>query len=335
MKNLRNGLFSVLAPALIVSLLQPKTAYAWGEVGHETIAAIALQHLNPAVKVKVQNLMGNTDFVESALWADKIKYVASWCHTAPYHFADIPENEDYLDTLKSGGRGCSGKPDVVQALLKAESQLADSSNSKADRFAALKFMIHFVGDLHQPLHVGRPEDRGGNTISINWFDKKTNLHSVWDTYMIRSVHDSEFGAMSVPEQAAWYANYIDTDRGEAKEAVDPGAWLEDSLLARGSSYSGYDDEDSYQQKNIKLIERQLKAAGYRLASWLNLVLADSYHLSVQDTQLRSSIAAICPNFEDSIDLTEAGMFRQVTAQLKGILTLSRKKACSEEYQDLD
>ena len=332
---LRSPLQLALVASLLMCSLSSQIAHAWGEVGHETIAAIALKHLNPDVKAKVEDLLGSDDFVTSALWADKIKYVSAWCHTAPYHFADIPDQADYLDTLKNESGTCSGKPDVIQALLKAETQLTSAESSKADKLAALKFMIHFVGDLHQPLHVGRPSDKGGNEISITWFDKETNLHSVWDTYLINSAHSDDFGSKSIEEQADWYAGYLDGARQNEGEMIDPASWLAESKSARVDAYSGYDDQPSYQKKNIQLIERQIKAAGYRLASWLNSTLSDSYQMSAADSAFRSNIKAICPEFENSIELTQYSLFDRMKIQMSTVVPFSHKKACSQEFQDLD
>lgn len=334
---------SWIAPVAVgLGLLLPQSkAMAWGEVGHETIAAIALKHLDPAVKAKIQDLLGDGDFVESALWADKIKYVAAWCHTAPYHFADIPEDEDYFSTLQNDDGSCSGKPDVIQALLQAETQLASTANTRADRRNALKFLIHFVGDLHQPLHVGHPDDLGGNKIPLTWADKKTNLHSVWDTYMIKSAHADDFGSMTVAEQADWYAANLDSDTAIASEVVDPAAWLNESLHNRVSAYTGYDDESVYQEQNLPIIERQLKAAGYRLAAWLNAVLANEkgYLASQAERALRQHIVAICPDFEDTIDLTESSAYTLFELRLDAFVPWARvsprSRACSEAFQDLD
>src|SRR4051794_33270928 len=152
-------------------------ADAWGPEGHAIVADIAEAHLTPAAAAQVTRLLALEDrqhLDHVASWADGIR--ASHRETAPWHFVDIP-----LDAVNyDPARDCAGGNCVVSKISQFTAVLANGSAVDADRLNALKWVVHFVGDIHQPLHAEDHDDRGGNDVRLTYFSKSTNLHSIWD-----------------------------------------------------------------------------------------------------------------------------------------------------------
>jgi hypothetical protein len=184
----------------------PSAALAWGASGHEIVSAIAHGELTPAEREKVSELLNAAqlpDFVKVGSWADA--YRITHRHTGPWHYVNIPLEATGYDEDRDchdNGRGQRAKEVtcVVAKIEQFRQQLADKSLPSADRGMALAFLIHFVADLHQPLHASNNNDRGGNDVPATFFGQSTIvysgktyplvLHAVWDTSLI----DRLFGA---------------------------------------------------------------------------------------------------------------------------------------------
>jgi len=163
------------------------------------------------------------------------------------------------------------------AVVQAQEVLRSRNSDNKTKGTALRFILHILSDLHQPLHAGRSEDRGGNDIKLNWFGKDTNLHAVWDSGMISSAHSENFAGKPENERVSWYANYLENKFGEKADpcSADLLSWFNTSLALRQVSYSGYEnDNDSYMEASLPTLEKQLLAAGKHMACVLNLALLD-------------------------------------------------------------
>ena len=242
-----------------ISVILSGQAWGWGCTGHEVVALIALNHLRPDVKANVEQLLSTQthDYAGrfcSDLSLDPIAYYATWAddyrgshpETAPWHFWDIPLSKTTAAANQYCDKGC-----VVQALNDQLAILRDSSQDQQKRAMALMFVIHFAGDLHQPLHAEDNNDRGGNCVPVNFFGDNTketnagtgaytpNLHGVWDTQLVENV-----GGISKRNQAGVeaFAQKIDTDKAKtikkaAAERIDFVAWGNQShSLARKDPY---------------------------------------------------------------------------------------------------
>src|SRR5580698_1191372 len=167
MKNLVVGIAAVCIAVGLIS---------WGRTGHNVIGRIAAGHLTDKAKAGVAALLGNEGLADVASWADdnRDRTTASW------HFINV---ELGLSFDEFNGQ-VESKEDVYTVLVKEEGILADEKASREDRVNALKYVVHFVGDIHQPMHVSRAEDKGGNTIQVQYDGQGTNLHSLWDTKML-------------------------------------------------------------------------------------------------------------------------------------------------------
>jgi len=154
----------LLATSIALALLAPASAFAWGQCGHRVVGHLADERLDPAVAAKVKELLGGETLAMVSNWADEVRTDPRY-HKGSWHYTSVPDGETYADKERGGGEG---KEDIVQAIALNLKILGDAERSKEERGIALRWIAHLVGDLHQPLHVGRSEDKGGNTIICRW-----------------------------------------------------------------------------------------------------------------------------------------------------------------------
>jgi hypothetical protein len=152
--------------------------FPWGIRGHRIVARIAENHLTENARKKVNKLLAEDTLPKVANEPDSFRSDSKWKCAAPFHYVSIEDKENYL----SAGKNAKG--DIVRALFYFEDVLRNKKSTPAMKTVALKWLVHLVGDLHQPLHVGRACDRGGNSTEVGWFKAKTNLHKVWDVELI-------------------------------------------------------------------------------------------------------------------------------------------------------
>jgi len=167
---------SLSALACLMLFLSSGPALAWGPEGHEVVAALAAANLTPSARAQVSALLGGDSMIVlDANWADEIR--TDQPQTAPWHYVNIPLNAPGYDPR----RDCADGRCVVAQIERNEHVLADRSASKAARADALRFLIHFIADVHQPLHAA---DNGGNAFTVFLRGKHTNLHHVWDNDVV-------------------------------------------------------------------------------------------------------------------------------------------------------
>lgn len=252
---------------ILMALLLSHTVWAWGPQGHMIVAQVAENNLSPKARAAVAKILGNQSLADVANWADFIKGKKEWAHTKPWHFVDIPDGEDY-STVDHSHDG-----DVVGAITDMTDVLRDPSSDSESRVNALKFIVHFVGDIHQPLHVGRPEDRGGNDVRITFEGRNANLHQLWDSIMI----------MKSPMDHEEYAEWLENGKAFAPPYDLPffsfSTIIAEDMAARGAIYDfslspqgNIQVTQKYYKENVDLMNHQLLTGGKRLATLLNSVL---------------------------------------------------------------
>src|SRR5712692_7044039 len=166
--------FNRVGAATLVSLILASQALGWGQEGHRVVASIAERHLTTQARAKVQEILGaDSSLVAVATWADDVRNFRP--ETRPWHFIDIPLKDSAIDPQ----RDCNNGNCVTAAISHFIGVLKDSSTTPDAKREALKFIVHFVGDLHQPLHCEDNKDRGGNQKKITFFGQPGNLHSTW------------------------------------------------------------------------------------------------------------------------------------------------------------
>lgn len=259
----------------MLGALTPKAPFSpagapWGANGHRIVAAIAERHLLPITKMRIAELVGPSPLARFGEWADKYRASPEGQHTYSWHFVSIPDGGHYqAESFDEPG-------DVLEALLYQERILADTSQTAEARAMALKFIVHFMGDMHQPLHVGRAEDRGGNDVEVTWFGAPTNLHSVWDSRML------DFLGLSYTEYTA-FLDLAAADQIAMWTEGDYVSWAQDAMDVRSTVYALPQAEEGgvprlgwdYLDAATPIIEAQLLKAGLRLAAVLNRVLGGS------------------------------------------------------------
>ena len=254
-KPLPIQLFFAAAAMALVTVSAP--AYAWGSEGHQVIAGMAQAKLTPAAKAEVDRLLalepGET-LVSISTWADEHRSPT----TGAWHYVNFPRDTCTYDAQ----RDCPDGQCVVGAI-QTQLQVLGSNASAEKRLNALKYVVHFVGDIHQPLHAGYQDDKGGNKYQVQAFGKGSNLHALWDSGLIKHLNeDTEVLAARLAKlpKTAKPANVIQI----AEESC--------RLVGQAGFYPGHVIDSQYVQKVTPLMEQQLKAASERLAALLNQVL---------------------------------------------------------------
>lgn len=252
---------SELMIQFLIILALPLTTHAWSLTGHRVVGQIAENHLEAESLKKVKALLGHETMAEASNWADFIKSEPKWKKANPWHYVTVSDGKTYKDMKKSKDG------DVVWAINHFCKQLKNKKSTKTEKQQALKFLIHFVGDIHQPLHVGTGHDRGGNEVSIEWFGEKTNLHRVWDDLLIK-MQD-----YSYTEYTKWIDHAKDKDIKKWKsDSIE--TWVKESKDLRKDVYDivknkekyKHHGEYKYNHKNIKNLNQSLLKAGHRLAA---------------------------------------------------------------------
>lgn len=249
----------------------------WGKDGHAIVAQIAWDELSPEARGEIRTLLGDSGLAEVASWADMVRREPNYEWSAPLHYVNMPADADaYIHSRDCPEQGC-----VVSAIDHFSKILAERNNSPQDRGEALMFIVHFVGDIHQPLHGGRAEDRGGNSIEVTFLGESTNLHRVWDFGIIEAATDTPW-----PEQAkALESEITDQDRIAWLASVTPDNWIasagrwafESHRLAEQYAYTVHSGDElgqTYIDHCDPIVDVRLKQAGIRLASVLEACLVD-------------------------------------------------------------
>lgn len=252
-----------MTKATLVLLLVPALAFSWGKTGHRVVGQIAENHLSPKAAKAVRELLGPDSLAEVSNWADEIRSDPSWKRADPWHYVNIPDGETY-EAMSKNPAG-----DVIVALKKFEATLRNPAAPKEERIQALKFMVHMIGDLHQPLHAGKRDDLGGNRVSVHWFRgvEATNLHTVWDDLLI------EQEKLSFTE----WTRFLDhPTAAELKDwqASSYVAWMEESFKLRDRCYDFKPElplSYEYVYKSLPIVKQRLLQAGVRLAGTLNSI----------------------------------------------------------------
>ena len=271
----------------------PASALAWGYEGHEVIAAIARSYLTPTAKAQVDALLATDqdsltahDMLSEATWADAYRG-AGHKETAAWHFVDIeldhPDLKSACFGYPSPGALASQGPAqdcIVDKIDAFSKELASPSTSSAERLLALKYLLHFVGDVHQPLHASDNHDRGGNCVLLGMSGPRTvNLHSYWDTAVVQAMGSDPQAV------AAKLVQTITPDELAAWRKSDPKAWAMESYeVAKARVYTigskpGCNNDTSpvilppgYDEAAVQTAAVQLQKAGVRLAMVLNQAL---------------------------------------------------------------
>ncbi len=234
----------------------------WSKTGHRTTGEVAQAHLSRRAKRAIFKLLDGQDLAKVSTFGDDIKSDKNFKKYSPWHYVNFPSDKKYTEVAPSE------HGDIVVGIQKCIAVLKDKKSSREDKVFYLKFLVHLMGDLHQPLHVGHAEDKGGNDIQLQWFKKGTNLHRVWDSNMI-----DQYG-MSYTE----LASSLPKLNKKQKEYIQSGSlydWVEESQDLANKVYASVKigDNLSYRYSYVwwGTVESQLQKGGLRLAKVLNSI----------------------------------------------------------------
>lgn len=254
-KNMKIRVISIF----ILSIFSLSQALAWGQTGHRAVGEVASFYLKKKVEKKVSEILNRESLAVASVWMDNIKSDDSWDYAKPWHYVTIPDGMTYEESEKNPDG------DIIMMIEKITEELKAGNLDAKTEQEKLKMLIHLVGDIHQPCHVGGRDDMGGNAVRLKWFGQNSNLHRVWDSDMI----DSK--AFSYTE----LANAVNiTTKEEIKtlqnSTIDD--WYKEAMALREQVYELPEDMNlryEYSYKNWDTVQDQLKKAGIRLAGLLN------------------------------------------------------------------
>lgn len=233
----------------------------WGQTGHRATGKIAENNLTKTAKRRINKLLEGESLAFVSTYADEIKsdrekYGAFYT----WHYVNMPFDTRYEDAVKNP------KGDLVTGINKCVEVLKNEKSSIEDKRFYLKMLVHLVGDLHQPMHIGKKEDKGGNSIQVQWHGKGTNLHRIWDGDMIREWNMS-------------YVELADNARDLSKEQIkvlQKGSvidWVHDTHKLTKKVYASVKSGDKlryrYSYDYFPVVREQLQKGGLRLAKLLN------------------------------------------------------------------
>ena len=241
-------------------LVAATNAPDWAKTGHRATGAIAQKYLTKTADRKVRELLDGHSLAFVSNYADEIKSDKAYWKYSAWHYVNFPFGAKYETSPKSE-RG-----DIIMAIDSCVTVLKNPKSTRADKVFYLKLLVHFIGDLHQPLHIGLADDKGGNTFQVRWFDKGTNLHHVWDEDLI------EFYNMSYTELSE---NTDELTEEQLKE-IQSGTvldWMYESRAICEDIYKntkvGEKLRYGYPYRYMNTVRSQLQKGGIRLATLLN------------------------------------------------------------------
>ncbi|HEX6983365.1 MAG TPA: S1/P1 nuclease [Balneolaceae bacterium] len=230
----------------------------WGKTGHRIVGEVAAHYLTPKAQKAVNRVLGHESMAIASIWMDQIRSNPKYDYTHDWHWVTIPEGMTYAETEKNPNG------DIIWAIQTIIDDLKSGELPSKKEERKLKMLIHLVGDIHQPLHVGTGKDMGGNRTYVAWFGESSNMHRVWDSDMI------DFTKLSYTEYSA-AINHPAKKQIKKWQNATVLDWAYEAMKLRDEVYDlpdrrlGYE----YQYKHHDLLNRQLLKGGVRLAGVLN------------------------------------------------------------------
>ena len=242
--------------------------FAWGQKGHDVTAYIAEQHLTPAARAAVESLLDGKSIVYWANWLDNASHQRPLAYTKTWHYKNIDEGVRYEEAPANPAG------DAVTAIKSRIEILNDPNTTAEERRLALKILIHVVGDLHMPLHMGHATDLGGNRIKVKFFNRDNNLHAVWDSSIPESAHKWSY--------TEWQQQ-IDRANPADEAAIISGSvddWAKETVAIASDIYTYFQPDCNISYNEVArwtpTVEQQFLRGGLRLAHLLNSIFDPDY-----------------------------------------------------------
>jgi hypothetical protein len=245
---------------VVLASFYSSCCFAWGPTGHRVTGWIAEQHLSKKAKKEISRILGDQSLAMASTWMDEIRSDSLYDYTSDWHWVTIPDGKTYAQTEKNE------HGDLLETIERLAAALKSRTLDAKEEREYLKMLIHLIGDVHQPLHVGGSNDHGGNDIKVTWFRSTSNLHRVWDSDMIDDTKLSytELAAsLDKPDAATillWQKSNVHTWATESMA-------YRDQVYRYGNGSLGY----RYAYENFHIVRHRLLQAGVRLAGVLNSI----------------------------------------------------------------
>jgi len=237
---------------------------AWGPDGHATIGILAISQLRPDVRRELESIVNPLDdqtMLKACNWPDSIRETEEFAWTAPRHYVNIPRGDfTYLES-----RDCPDQLCATQAIKQEAANLGNRQASKEQRWQAFAWLCHLVGDLHQPLHAGFADDRGGNDFDIIFKGEQMNLHRYWDSELI----NHRAGSWQNLIRLVSASPIVQAGTNWSPEMVND--WTNEShkLVVERLYPASMIIDESYERQSWELVQQQLNSAATRLALIIN------------------------------------------------------------------
>lgn len=245
----------ILSFALIVCFI---SSFGWGATGHRATGWIADKYLSKKARKAIEKLLQGQSLAMTSTWMDDVRSDSTFDYMEDWHWVTIPFGQTYDQTTKNP------KGDIIATLERIIGELKSKKLSEQEQVQRIKILIHLMGDIHQPLHVGGMDDRGGNNVKVNWFRTESNLHRVWDSDMIDDTKLSytelaqSLDKPTKEQMTAW-------QKSSVREWANESQSYKDNVYNTGNGRLGYE----YSYKNFHIVRKRLLQAGVRLAGILN------------------------------------------------------------------
>lgn len=251
----------IIGAIFMLTVAQSQRIFAWGRDGHHMVAEIAMHYLSETAKQNVLQVLGRTSPDDAGTWMDDMRSTPYYDYMKHWHYVDIPKDSSY-----TRGQG----DNLIAALNQAFNDLKANRLTKEKKKEAVMILFHLMGDMHQPLHTGYPEDKGGNTVQVNYGGGGTNLHHVWDDDIIES-------QKITTEDCLALGSKLTDDELKAIRSGNFVSWMNDSRshLPEVYDFDGHKLTDAYMEKNKALVEHQLLDGGIRLAKILEILFGST------------------------------------------------------------
>lgn len=249
-------ILSMLAATLVVV-----RCLAWGQVGHDTTCKIAEKHLTKKVQKKISQILDGKSIIYWSNWLDNASHQPEYAYASTWHYKNIDAGQTYEEVvpLETG--------DVVTALTEQVAKLKSHRLSHEEEALALKIVVHLMGDLHQPMHLGHLSDLGGNRVYVDFFKERTNLHHVWDEDLVEKGHHWTYDEWTEQIDRATKQEQEDMVKGNFDD------WAKETLAIATRVYDATPENTKisydYVAEWTPVVEQQFLRGGLRLARILN------------------------------------------------------------------
>lgn len=244
----------------LVLFVFSSTAFGWGPTGHRATGWIAQKYLNKKARKALERILQGQSLAMASTWMDEVRSDSSFNYMTDWHWVTIPYGQNYDQTIKNPNG------DIIQTLEKIIGELKSKSLNDQEQAQRIRILIHLLGDIHQPLHVGGKDDKGGNDVKVTWFRAESNLHRVWDSDMI---DDTRLSFTELAESLARpsEAEVKTWQKATVREWANESQIYQKEVYDIGNGKLGY----RYSYLNLPIVRHRLLQAGVRLAGILNQI----------------------------------------------------------------